>query len=106
MSDVRLSVGGRYYTVACADGEEDHIRDLAAMIDAKLTAMGTNLSTNEAKNLLFAGLFLADDLSRAQATAAAAPPAQPAGNGTHDAARLERIAAALEGLADQLEQRP
>lgn len=62
MSEVRLSVGGRDYTVACADGEEAHIARLGAAIDAKLQQLGGNLSTREAQNLLFAALLLADEL--------------------------------------------
>ena len=54
MSDVTLSIGGRNYTVSCADGQEDHVRHLASVIDGKLSAMGNNLSSNDAKNLLFA----------------------------------------------------
>ena len=53
MSDVTLSIGGRNYTVSCADGQEDHVRHLASVIDGKLSAMGNNLSSNDAKNLLF-----------------------------------------------------
>jgi len=58
MSDVTLSIGGRNYTVSCADGQEDHVRHLASVIDGKLSAMGNNLSSNDAKNLLFAALLV------------------------------------------------
>ena len=65
MSDVTLSVGGRNYTVACADGQEEHVQRLAGVIDGKLGTMGANLSSQEAKNLLFAALLLADELDDA-----------------------------------------
>jgi cell division protein ZapA len=32
---VNVMVNGRAYTIACDDGEEDHLRDLAATVDAK-----------------------------------------------------------------------
>ena len=39
MSDVTLAVGGRNYTVSCADGQEEHVQRLAAVIDGKLGSM-------------------------------------------------------------------
>ena len=66
MSDVSLEVGGRKYTVACADGQEEHVQRLASVIDGKLGTMGANLSSQEAKNLLFAALLLADELDEAK----------------------------------------
>ena len=96
MSEVRLTVGGRNYTLRCEDGQEDHIRKLAGVIDAKLNAMGANLSNMEAKNLLFAALLLADDLEEAGA------PPTPHDDAAH-AERLEKLADALEKQADRLE---
>ena len=75
MSDVKLAVGGRNYTVSCADGQEDHVQRLAGIIDGKLASMGANLSSNEAKNLLFAALLVADELDEAKR--AAEPPPEP-----------------------------
>lgn len=98
MSDVALSVGGRRYTVACAEGQEEHVQRLAGIIDGKLTAMGANLSSQEAKNLLFAALLLADELHDARRNP---PPPET----IHLAANLERIATALENAAGTLEGR-
>ncbi|RDC59719.1 Myosin-3 [Alteripontixanthobacter maritimus] len=61
MSEVRLQVGGKSYTIACEAGEEDRVAQLGAMIDGKLRDMG-RLAPQEAKNLLFASLLLADEL--------------------------------------------
>jgi cell division protein ZapA len=35
MADVELAIGGRTYAIACRDGGEDHLRTLAAHVDAK-----------------------------------------------------------------------
>ena len=100
MSEVKLKVGGRTYTVAVGDGQEDNLRNLAAMVDEKIVGMGKNVSSNEAKNLLFAAILLADDLQ--EMSKAAVPPAV-----THDTDalgdRLERLAGALENVASRLE---
>jgi len=66
MSEVTLRIGGKAYKVACADGEEAHLARLGAMIDDKLRAMGAGAAATEAQNLLFAGLFLADELHEAR----------------------------------------
>ena len=97
MSDVRLKVGGRYYTVACADGEEDRLRSLAAQVDEKVASLGAAASSNEGKNLLFAAIFLADELDEAKRNA------KPATEEPALAERLERLASALENAADALE---
>ena len=99
MSDVRLKVGGRFYTLACGEGEEDRVRELAARVDAKIQTMGTGVPANEARALLFAAIFLADEVDEARKTPPA--PAQPPYGGL--AAKLERIADALENAATALE---
>lgn len=66
MSEVTLRIGGRSYNVSCHDGEEAHILHLGSMIDAKIEAMGANRAPQESQNLLFAALFLADELHEAK----------------------------------------
>jgi len=93
MNDVKLSVGKRTYTVACAEGEEDHLRHLAGMVDARLAAIGADLmGQTEAKNLLIAALILADEVHEAK-------KAIPA-NRDDD----HRLAETLETLAERLEK--
>ena len=94
MSEVTLQVGGRPYTVSCADGEEDHVRHLAAVVDGKLAALGPNRVPGDAKNLLFAALFLADELEEIRQLGA--PPPAPL--------LEDSVARGLEALADRLEQ--
>ena len=104
MSDVTLKVGGRKYTVACQDGQEAHIERLAGVIDNKLSTMGANLSSQEAKNLLFAALLLADELDEAQSVPPPpSPPPAPDFDSARLASQLERIASALENAATTLE---
>ncbi|MGB3739838.1 MAG: cell division protein ZapA [Pontixanthobacter sp.] len=69
MSEVALSIGGRAYRVACADGEEAHLQQLGAMIDERLKTMGGNLSPQESQNLLFGALLIADELHETKAGA-------------------------------------
>lgn len=98
MSNVTLQIGGRSYTVACAEGEEDHVGALGRIIDDKILAMGSG--HNETRQLLFAALLLADELHevrhRGGATAAAPNPDFYAETLEAIAVRLENCASALE----------
>ncbi len=73
MSTVTLSIGPKSYTVACADGQEAHIRALGAMIAEKYAQLGQARAPLEAQNLLFAALFMADELDQARKQLAEAP---------------------------------
>ncbi len=66
MSEVRVTIGGREYTVACGEGEEAHVAGLAGSINDKLSQLGENLSPSESQNLLFGALFVADELHEAR----------------------------------------
>ena len=66
MSEVRVTIGGREYTVACGEGEEAHVAGLAGSINDKLSQLGDNLSPSESQNLLFGALFVADELHEAR----------------------------------------
>ena len=99
MSNVVLSIGGRSFSVACADGEEQHIETLGKVIDRKVQALGNTAGQNEVRMLLYAALVLADELHEASASPGPAAPAMEPG--LPDS--LERIAATLENLATRLE---
>lgn len=99
MSNITLQIGGRAYTVACAEGEEAHVSALGCSIADKVEQMGGGHS--EARQLLFAALLLADELHEARgrpgAPAAAASSESAAATLEAVAERLEKIASALEG---------
>jgi cell division protein ZapA len=98
MSDVSLSIGGRTYTVACADGEEAHLVHLGTMIDDRLSKLGGRSAHSETRGLLYAALFLADELVEAQ-KGAVAPGETP-----QPPVDLEKLAEALELCATRLEE--
>jgi len=106
MAEVDVIIAGRPYRVACRDGEEDNLRAAARLVDAKSREALTGLGTlSEARQLLFAGLLLADQLIEKQPESAApAAPAPPAPSLDPELAnRAERLAGKLESLADTLE---
>ncbi|MEO1239680.1 MAG: cell division protein ZapA [Pseudomonadota bacterium] len=61
MAEVRISIGGRGFDVACQDGEEEFLRAAAALLDAEATTLVDQVGRlPEARMLLMAGLMLAD----------------------------------------------
>ena len=99
MSDVNLTIAGRTYAVACAAGQEAHVEALGRSIDARIAAQGNLAGQSETRTLLFAALFLADELD--EANAARIQSAAAKADDTADA--LESVANVLENLAVQLE---
>jgi cell division protein ZapA len=99
MSTVTLTIGPKSYSVACADGEEAHVQSLGAIIAEKYAQLGSARAPLEAQNLLFAALFLADELAEARKRDAPepAPPAQAA-----DIEAVEALRAAIARLEDDL----
>jgi cell division protein ZapA len=90
MSTVTLTIGPKNYPVACADGEEAHITALGAMIAEKYALLGSARAPLEAQNLLFAALFLADELAEARkGKPGKAAKAAPQDNSEADALRAE-----------------
>jgi cell division protein ZapA len=99
MSTVTLSIGPKSYSVACADGEEAHIRALGGIIAEKYAQLGSARAPLEAQNLLFAALFLADELADARKRAAEAPPPPPP---VADPEELEALRATIAQLQSDL----
>ena len=78
MAQVSIQIAGRGYILACKEGGEAHIEQLAANIDAKAEHLLEQLGPmNEPRLLLMAALMLADELHelKLKADPAASPPA-------------------------------
>ncbi|WP_232493208.1 cell division protein ZapA [Novosphingobium kaempferiae] len=102
MGNVTLSIGGRDFALACADGEEAHILRLARLIDAKVATAGV-VGQTESRMLLFASLMLADELHELRNRPTEPAPAAEATIPPDLAQRLDAVAARVENLADLLE---
>lgn len=102
MSIVTLSIGPKSYNVACADGQEAHIRALGAMIAEKYAQLGQARAPLEAQNLVFAALFLADELAEARKRVAEA--SGPAVSPEPDTAQLDAARETIARLEAELAQ--
>lgn len=82
MGQVTLRINGYAHALACADGEEEHLKAMGAEIDSRITALRqAGLAGGEARMLLVAALQLADELADARRALVGAPEAAGAGAG-------------------------
>ena len=64
MPQVGVVINGRSYTVACGEGEETHLLDLASYYDKQVKLLGEEIgNVGETRLLLLGGLMIADQLS-------------------------------------------
>ncbi len=94
MPQVSISIANRTYELACGEGEEDRVHELAAYVDEKVAALRKQLpGAPEVKLLVFASLLLADESREARGLARQAESARASAT---DGA--ETLATALEDL--------
>jgi cell division protein ZapA len=59
---VNVTVNQRAYTIACDEGEEEHLRELAAHVDGKVRGLLESVGqAGEQRLLLMAALLIAED---------------------------------------------
>ena len=66
MSQVNVTINGRQFRMACEDGQEDHLRQLAKDLDDRIVALrGQFGEIGDARLTVMAALMIADELSEA-----------------------------------------
>jgi cell division protein ZapA len=101
---VNIMVNSRAYTVACDDGEEEHLKELAGYVDGKAReVLGSVGQVGDARMLLMAALLIADE--RHELTAKAGTVSDGDRQKLHLRAEQAESAAAdaLESAAKKLE---
>lgn len=64
MSQVEITINGRQYRVACEDGQESHLTNLASYFDGKMTSLIDEVGQiGDTSLMVMAGLLIADELS-------------------------------------------
>ena len=64
MGHVIVQVNGRPYTMQCPEGEEDHLRELADLLDSEVQRVKQSVgNVGDIRMLVMAGLMVADRLS-------------------------------------------
>jgi cell division protein ZapA len=94
MPEVSVQIANRNYELACGDGEEERVQELAAYVDEKVVELRRQLpGTPAVKLLVFAALILADESREARGIAKAAESAKASATDS-----AETLATALEDL--------
>src|SRR4029079_11979979 len=95
MPHVAINIACRTYELACGEGEEPRVQELADYVDEKVSELRRQLpvGTAEVKLLVFASLMLADESREARGMAKQAETARA--SATDNA---ETLATALEEL--------
>jgi cell division protein ZapA len=107
MAQVTIEVNGRPYQVGCEDGQEQHLRDLAAVIDQQVREVAKEVGQlGDTRLLLMSGLLMADDLNETKRRLGAAQAELTRAQTEHAKveqkaiAAIEKAAGRIEGLAE------
>ena len=104
MAQLTIEVNGKPYIVGCEDGQEDHVRELAAMIDEQVRQVGQDVGQlGETRLMLMGALLVADLLTELQDNVAALEAEVTALKADQGRAELKAVAA-LEAAAQKIEQ--
>jgi cell division protein ZapA len=103
---VNVMVNGRAYTIACDEGEEEHLKGLAAQVDAKAREVLSSVGqVGDARMMLMAALLMADEYHEMTGKMAAGSASEGEKESLHLRAEAAESAAAdaLESAAKKLE---
>jgi cell division protein ZapA len=100
---VNVMVNSRAYTIACDDGEEEHLKALAAEVDVKVQELlGSVGQVGDQRLILMSALLLADELHAATTQLEAAKRELAAERGSREELN-GRVAQSESVAADVLE---
>jgi cell division protein ZapA len=110
MSQVNVTINGRQFRMACEDGQEDHLINLARELDARIEGLrGKFGEIGDTRLTVMAAITVADELSemadrlkRLEADFAATREANVAASHRNQAAQAT-VAAALTAAAERIE---
>ncbi|WP_174802649.1 cell division protein ZapA [Martelella limonii] len=109
MAQVTVNIDGKAYRMACEEGQEDHLLDLAARFDSYIANLrGSFGEIGDLRLTVMAGIMIMDELHDLQAAVdanAAELSALRKSAGSADAnraAEADELAARLESLAERI----
>lgn len=111
MSQVSVTINGRQFRMACEDGQEGHLMNLAHELDARITGLRAKFGEiGDTRLTVMAAITVADELaeamqriSRLEGDLAALQDARVAAADRTKAAQAS-VAAALTGAAERIER--
>ena len=105
MAQVDVSINGQSYRIACEDGQEDRLVDLATMVDEKVSDLVNQIGQVGSNRLLvMAALIIADELVDLKNEAGSLQEQKDNTNQHDMVLALQEITKRIENIADQVEQ--
>lgn len=106
MAEVTVDVAGRSYRMGCGEGEEEHLKNLARMIDGEAQTLLRQFgSMPEGRLLLMTALLIADRLADAeQQIAELGAKLREAEARANDSEREALLARQISTLAERIEE--
>ncbi len=107
MAEIGVTINGRVFEVACDDGQEEHVVDLARYVDRRVRELAATVGqVGEARLLVLASLLVADELAEAYAElddlhASRADPSSGRDDASIDAG-IDALARRIEAIAARL----
>ena len=100
MNEVELQLSGRTYRIACEDGQEDRLQELARQVDLRMQRLSEEFgNVGHMRLLVMTSLLIIDELlDSRQAIDEAAAASE-----TRVAAVVEQVTGRIEAIADRLQ---
>jgi cell division protein ZapA (FtsZ GTPase activity inhibitor) len=99
MPEINVELCGHKTTIACAAEDEERLRYLIGLIGSRAETARTIVGDNDRwRQLLFAAIFLADELDGTATDPVAGPTANSDSGNTASLQNVRRIAAALDRI--------
>lgn len=110
MAQVKVSINGRDYQIACDDGQEEHLSQLGQYVDKRVKELVSAVGqVGDSRLLVMVSLLIADELAETyaglkKAQSAAPAAADPAANGAATAELEQRLAEMVDAAAARIEE--
>jgi cell division protein ZapA len=103
MGQVAISINGQNYQITCDDGQEEHLRSLAQIVDSRVEELVSAVGqVGDMRLLVMAALLLADEVSETKEEVDAFRAKEADADRTAERAEAE-IAVGFEALAERIE---
>jgi cell division protein ZapA len=107
LAQLTIKINGYAYPVGCDDGQEHHLQQMAAEVEARVDSIkALGGQSGEARLLVLAALLMADEIHDLRRTVESLQPEQVFASPADSEAkkRLARLADRAEEIAEGLEQ--
>ncbi len=104
MAEISITLNGRNYGIACDDGQEKRVHELARYVDFRLKEIArAGAASNESHLLVLTSIILADEIADMKAGGAVVPQQGKVGVRITDEEE-EAIVSAIDLLAARIDQ--